>query len=74
MNRLKELRRKNGMVMRQLAVLSRVDASTLSTIERYDYLPGSAIRLRIAKVLGLQVEDIWPELESGVRQPKEKPA
>lgn len=64
MNKLKELRRKKGMVMRELAVLSRVDASTLSTIERYGYVPGSEIRQRIARALGLQVEDIWPDIDS----------
>jgi DNA-binding XRE family transcriptional regulator len=61
-NRLKEIRMRQGIVLRQLTVLSGgVSGSTLSAIERYDYQPAPETREKIAAALGVTVEDIWPE-------------
>lgn len=66
MHKLKELRQERGMAMRELAVLSQVGPSTLSSIERYGYVPGIGIRRRIAEAMGIPVEAIWPvETEGG---------
>jgi DNA-binding XRE family transcriptional regulator len=60
-NRLKGFRRERELALWGLAARSGVSASTLSAIERWDYLPTPPVRQRIADALGVEVSAIWPE-------------
>jgi lambda repressor-like predicted transcriptional regulator len=60
-NRLRDLRRDHGLALWGLAARSGVSASTLSAIERWDYLPTPPTRQRIADALGVEAAAIWPE-------------
>jgi transcriptional regulator with XRE-family HTH domain len=66
-NRLRQLRRLQGLPLYGLAVKASVSPTIVSTIvsmiERFDYLPGKAIRTRLAQALGVQLQDIWPDGE-----------
>ncbi|MCC8183111.1 MAG: helix-turn-helix transcriptional regulator [Clostridiales bacterium] len=58
-NRLKEYRARLGVNQQELG--SRVGASrqTISLIERGDYSPSVTLALKIARVCGVTVEDIF---------------
>lgn len=58
-NRLKEHRARHGLNQQELG--SRVGASrqTISLIERGDYSPSITLALKIAKVFGTSVEEIF---------------
>jgi DNA-binding XRE family transcriptional regulator len=60
-NRLRDLRREHGLALWGLAARAGVSASTLSAIERWDYLPTPPVRQRIADALGVEASAIWPE-------------
>jgi lambda repressor-like predicted transcriptional regulator len=60
-NRLRDLRREHGLALWGLAARTGVSASTLSAIERWDYMPTPPVRQRIADALGIEVSVIWPE-------------
>jgi lambda repressor-like predicted transcriptional regulator len=60
-NRLWELRREHDLALWGLAARTGVSASTLSAIERWDYLPTPPVRQRIADALGVEPSAIWPE-------------
>ncbi len=60
-NRLKEFRRERELALWGLAARSGVSASTLSAIERWDYVPTLPVRQRIAEALGVEASAIWPE-------------
>ena len=60
-NRLRELRKEQGLALWGLAARTGVSASTLSAIERWDYLPTPPVRQRIAEALGVEASAIWPE-------------
>ena len=60
-NRLRDLRREHGLALWGLAARTGVSASTLSAIERWDYIPTPPIRERIAEALGVDASAIWPE-------------
>ena len=59
-NNLREVRREHGLALWGLAARTRVSATTLSAVERWDYLPSLAVRQRIASALGVDVLAIWP--------------
>jgi DNA-binding XRE family transcriptional regulator len=59
-NRLRELRRGQRLPLWGLAVRAGTTATTLSTIERWDYKPGADLCERIAAALGVSINDIWP--------------
>ena len=59
-NRLKELRKERGMAMREITALCRVATGTISAIEKYDYSPAPETREKLARALGVTVQDIWP--------------
>jgi DNA-binding XRE family transcriptional regulator len=63
-NRLRELRQGQRLPLWGLAVRAGTTATTLSTIERWGYRPGAALRERIARALGVSTNDVWPELEA----------
>jgi DNA-binding XRE family transcriptional regulator len=59
-NRLRELRRNQGVAQYGLAVQADVSPTIIGAIERHDYVPGAPVRARIAAALGVSEADIWP--------------
>ena len=58
-NRLKELRAAQGLNQQELGSLVGASRQTVSLIERGDYNPSVTLALRIAKVFGRPVEDVF---------------
>lgn len=58
-NRLKEHRARLGVNQQQMGALVEVSRQTISQIERGDYSPSVTLALKIAKVCGVTVEDIF---------------
>lgn len=63
-NRLRETRERQGFSQSELAARAGVTRQAVSTIESNVYLPTTAVALRLAKVLGCQVEDLFRLAES----------
>ena len=59
LNRLKELRARDGLSQTELAKLTGSSRQTISLIERGDYLPSILISMKIAKVFQLPVDDVF---------------
>lgn len=59
LNRLKELRARDGLSQTELAKLTGSSRQTISLIERGDYLPSILIAMKIAKVFELPVDDVF---------------
>ena len=57
LNQLKEYRSRLGINQTELGKLAGVSRQTISLIERGDYSPSLALKL--AKICGVQVEDIF---------------
>lgn len=58
-NRLKEFRSAHSINQTELGRLCGVSRQTISQIERGDYSPSVTLALKIARVLGVTVEDIF---------------
>ena len=58
-NRLKSFRTQKGLSQGQLAAQTGITRQAISAIESNLYLPATAIALRLASVLGCQVEDLF---------------
>ena len=58
-NRLKEHRARLSLNQSQLVILAGVSRQTISQIERGDYSPSVTLALKLAKICGVQVEDIF---------------
>ncbi len=58
-NNLKEHRARIGVNQSQLGSMVGVSRQTISQIERGDYSPSVSLALRIARVCGVAVEDIF---------------
>lgn len=58
-NRLKEFRTKLGVNQQQMGALVGTSRQTISQIERGDYSPSVTLALKIAKVCGVTVEEIF---------------
>ena len=58
-NRLKELRAAKGLNQQELGALVGASRQTISLIERRDYNPSITLALRIAKVFGTTVEQVF---------------
>lgn len=58
-NRLKEYRARINVNQTEMGRLVGVSRQTISQIERGDYSPSITLALKIAKVLGVRVEDIF---------------
>ena len=58
-NQLKEHRSRMGINQTELGKLAGVSRQTISLIERGDYSPSVALALKLAKICGVQVEDIF---------------
>ena len=62
-NKLKENRARLGINQQQLGTMVGASRQTISLIERGDYSPSVTLALKIAKVFGTQVEDIFTYTE-----------
>ena len=58
-NNLKEHRARLGINQQQMGSLAGVSRQTISQIERGDYSPSVTLALKIAKICGVTVEDIF---------------
>lgn len=58
-NRLKEFRARRGINQQELGTLTGVSRQTISLIERGDYSPSVVLALKISKIFGATVEDIF---------------
>lgn len=58
-NKLKDFRAKLGVNQQQMGALVGTSRQTISQIERGDYSPSVTLALKIAKVCGVKVEDIF---------------
>lgn len=58
-NKLKEHREKLGVNQQEMGALVGVSRQTISQIERGGYAPSVALALKLAKVCGVTVEDIF---------------
>lgn len=58
-NRLKEYRARLGINQGEMGKLAGVSRQTISLIERGDYSPSVTLALKIAKICGVKVEDIF---------------
>ena len=67
LNRLKELRARDGLSQTELAKLTGSSRQTISLIERGDYLPSILISMKIAKVFQLPVDDVFSMKEEEKR-------
>ena len=58
-NKLKEYREKLGVNQQEMGALVGVSRQTISQIERGGYAPSVTLALKLAKVCGVTVEDIF---------------
>lgn len=58
-NRLKEHRARLGVNQKQMGAMAGVSRQTISQIERGDYSPSVTLALKLAKLCGVTVEDIF---------------
>ncbi len=58
-NELKEYRSQLGINQTEMGKLCGVSRQTISLIERGDYSPSVALALKIARICGVTVEDIF---------------
>ena len=64
-NRLKEYRARLGVNQQEMGRLAGVSRQTISQIERGDYSPSVTLALKLAKLCGVTVEDIFSYEEDG---------
>ena len=64
-NNLKEHREKLGVNQQEMGALVGVSRQTISQIERGGYSPSVTLALKLAKVCGVIVEDIFLYKEDG---------
>ncbi|MDD6492143.1 MAG: helix-turn-helix transcriptional regulator [Firmicutes bacterium] len=58
-NHLKEYRARLGVNQQEMGALVGTSRQTISQIERGDYSPSVTLALKIAKICGAKVEDIF---------------
>lgn len=58
-NRLKEMRARLGVNQAEMGQLVGTSRQTISQIERGDYSPSVTLALKIAKVCGVSVEEVF---------------
>ena len=58
-NRLKEHRARLGVNQQEMGALAGVSRQTISQIERGDYSPSVTLALKLARICGVTVEDIF---------------
>ncbi len=59
-NRVREVRQRLGLAQQALAVRAKISPGVLTMIERYSYTPGPDMRQRIAEVLRMPKEELFP--------------
>ncbi len=64
-NRLKEHRARLGVNQQEMGALACVSRQTISQIERGDYSPSVTLALKLAKLCGVTVEEIFSYEEDG---------
>ena len=67
-NNLADLRKKSGLNQADLGKLVGVSRQTISLIERGDYNPSVTVALTIAKVLGVDINEVFSLEESDEEQ------
>ncbi|MBQ8327250.1 MAG: helix-turn-helix transcriptional regulator [Lachnospiraceae bacterium] len=65
LNRLKEYRARLGINQQDLGKLAGVSRQTISLIERGDYSPSVTLAIKIARICGVTVEEIFDYEEDG---------
>ena len=65
-NRLKEYRARLGVNQQELGAMAGVSRQTISQIERGDYSTSVTLALKIARICGVTVEDIFTYQEDEV--------
>ncbi len=58
-NTLKVQRAKNDLTQEQLAALVGVTRKTINTVENKKYVPSTYLALKLAKALGVTVEELF---------------
>ncbi|WP_294450266.1 helix-turn-helix transcriptional regulator [uncultured Gemmiger sp.] len=58
-NHLKEYRARLGVNQQQMGAMAGVSRQTISQIERGDYSPSVTLALKLAKLCGATVEDLF---------------
>lgn len=64
-NRLKEHRARIGVNQQELGAMVGASRQTISLIERGDYSPSVTLAIKIAKVFGVPVEEVFRYEEEG---------
>ena len=64
-NHLKEYRARLGVNQQQMGALVGTSRQTISQIERGDYSPSVTLALKLARICGVTVEDIFTYQEDG---------
>jgi len=64
-NRLRSLRTAKGLSQSDLATMSGITRQAVSAIEAHQYLPTTAVALRLAGALNCQVEDLFRLISTG---------
>jgi DNA-binding XRE family transcriptional regulator len=67
LNRLRECRQALGLAQQALAVQAGVSISTITMIEVHGYRPTESVRERIAAVLEVRAEELWPRERTSAR-------
>ncbi len=67
-NHLKEFRARLGVNQQEMGALVGTSRQTISQIERGDYSPSVSLALKIAKVCGVAVEDIFEYEEDNTNE------
>lgn len=63
-NRLRELRLERGLSQVGLAAQAGVGPGVINSAERWGYRPTEAIREKLAAALDVNVDAIWPRIET----------
>ena len=58
-NTLKELRNAAGLTQAELAAKIRVSRKTINTVENGVFVPSTILALRLARALGVSVEELF---------------
>ncbi len=69
-NHLKELRARLGVNQQQMGALVGTSRQTISQIERGDYSPSVTLALKLARVCGVTVEEIFEYEEEALDENK----
>jgi putative molybdopterin biosynthesis protein len=68
--RLNEVRKRRGVSAAELAALAGIGRQTIHAIEAGDYVPNTAVALQLAKILEVQVEELFSLEDDSASAPK----